>query len=278
MHRCLTLSLVLAALLAAPAGWADVTFQCPAPDSIRQITIPHSVNCAYSAESDGVAFGGYNGCGLAGLPFVGAQASEVNGYWSLYCSYSNGAAGNVMSVGPSPVIETCHFEGGDRACRGSLAECAVTCAAKPSSSAVAEPEEKTVMSQHARGTFEVKVAPIPEEGSFGAAGLGRMSIDKTFHGDLEGASVGQMLTAMSTVEGSGAYVAVEKITGRLAGRTGSFMLHHRGVMTRGEPSLSVTIVPDSGTGELAGIAGTLGIDIRDGQHFYDLEYTLGAEP
>jgi len=138
-------------------------------------------------------------------------------------------------------------------------------------------DEETAMTQHARGTFDVKVAPIPEEGSYGEAGLGRMSIDKTFHGDLEGTSVGQMLTAMAPTEGSGAYVAVEKVTGTLAGRSGSLMLHHRGVMTRGEPSLSVTIVPDSGTGELAGLAGTLTIDIRDGQHFYDLEYTLGDD-
>lgn len=281
MHRWGWLSLALPVLLAVPAARADVTFQCPAPDSIQQTTIPHSVNCAYSAESDGVAFGGYNNCGLVGLPFVGAQVSEVNGYWSLYCSYSNGASGNVMSVGPDPVIETCHFGGGGQTCKGSLAQCAFTCASKPTASSRAEPRKEGAVTDHARGTFEVKVAPLGgEEGpeGEGTAGLGRMSLDKVFHGDLEGTSVGQMLTVGTPTEGSAAYVALETVTGALAGRKGSFVLLHGGTINRGEQSLSITAVPGSGTGELAGIAGGMTIEIHDGEHSYDLEYTLGESP
>ena len=127
------------------------------------------------------------------------------------------------------------------------------------------------MTQRAKGEFDVKVLPVAQDA---ASGLGRMSIDKTFRGDLVGTSVGEMLTAMSPVEGSGAYVAVERVTGALAGRNGSFALHHTGVMERGKPSLVITVVPDSGTDVLACIAGTLTIEITGGKHFYELEYTL----
>jgi hypothetical protein len=105
--------------------------------------------------------------------------------------------------------------------------------------------------------------------------LGRMSIDKQFHGDLEGTSKGQMLTSGTTTTGSAVYVAVERVTARLAGRSGSFALHHTGTMTRGVPTLMITVVPDSGTGELAGIAGSMTVDIADGQHTYTFEYTSG---
>ncbi len=135
-------------------------------------------------------------------------------------------------------------------------------------------KEKT-MTQHATGPFDVKVSPLPLAGPTEDATLGRMSIEKTFHGDLEAAGNGQMLTAGTDVKGSGVYVAVEKVSGKLHGRTGTFALYHRGVMTRGEPSLEVTVVPDSGTGELAGLAGTLKIIIAEGgKHSYDFEYTL----
>jgi Protein of unknown function (DUF3224) len=101
-----------------------------------------------------------------------------------------------------------------------------------------------------------------------------MLIDKQFHGDLEAVSKGQMLTGMSAVQGSGAYVAIERVTGTLNGHPGSFILHHLGIMVRGAPQLNVTVVPDSGTGELVGIAGTMTIIIADGKHSYDFAYAL----
>jgi hypothetical protein len=121
----------------------------------------------------------------------------------------------------------------------------------------------------ATGTFEVKLTPQPV-----AEGLGRMTIDKTFQGDLEGSSVGEMLSAMGGVKGSAGYVAIEKVTGKLGGKSGTFVLQHSGSMDRGAPSLTVTVVPDSGTGELVGLSGKLGIRIEGGQHFYDFEYSL----
>jgi hypothetical protein len=101
-----------------------------------------------------------------------------------------------------------------------------------------------------------------------------MSIDKQFHGELEGTSQGEMLTAMSSVKGSAGYVAIERVTGTLNGRKGSFVLQHTGIMNRGEPQLTITVVPDSGTDQLTGLAGKISIDISDGKHSYVLEYTL----
>jgi hypothetical protein len=128
------------------------------------------------------------------------------------------------------------------------------------------------MSTHAKGSFEVTMTPQKDEGA--DASLGRFMLEKTFRGELEAKGKGQMLTVGTDVQGSAVYVAVEKVTGTLRGRQGGFSLYHQGVMTRGTPSLAVTIVPDSGTGALQGIAGSLGIDILDGRHFYDLTYTL----
>ncbi len=116
----------------------DVTFQCPAPDSIQQHSIPSSINCAYSATSDGIAFGGYNNCGLTGLPFAGGNIAETNGYWSIYCGYSNGSSGNTMSVGPDAVIAQCAFANGTRSCKGSLSDCAITCPSAPAIAGNAE--------------------------------------------------------------------------------------------------------------------------------------------
>ena len=130
-------AVVIAAAL-APAAHGDFTFRCPAPDEVRQHTIPKSLNCAYSAESDGVEFGGFNNCGLARLPFVGAIVSELNGYWSLNCSYAGGAQGNTLSVGPDPVIDTCRFADGSQTCTGTRDECAITCASKPGAGSPAE--------------------------------------------------------------------------------------------------------------------------------------------
>ena len=129
------------------------------------------------------------------------------------------------------------------------------------------------MTMHATGTFDVKLTPQAAED--GDAGLGRMTIDKQFHGDLEGTSKGFMLSSAGTiVKGSGGYVAMEKVTGTLKGRAGSFVLQHSGTMTRGTPQLSVTVVPDSGAGELEGITGTLTIKIDQGKHSYTFDYSL----
>ena len=126
----------------------------------------------------------------------------------------------------------------------------------------------------AKGKFEVKLAPQPADDYADGKDLGRMTIDKHFLGDMEGSSKGQMLTGMTAVSGSAAYVAIERVNGALAGRTGTFILQHTGTMARGAQSLVVKVVPDSGTGEFAGIDGTMAIDISNGLHLYTFEYTL----
>jgi hypothetical protein len=107
--------------------------------------------------------------------------------------------------------------------------------------------------------------------------LGRLLLNKTFSGDLRASARGQMLSAMTTVKGSAGYVAIDQVTGELDGRRGSFMLQHSGVMNRGLQSLSIMVVPDSGTEELAGISGTLSINVIDGRHFYDFIYSISRE-
>jgi len=139
-------------------------------------------------------------------------------------------------------------------------------------------EKETTVSARASGTFDVKLTPQSKEGETADAALGRMAIDKQFHGDLEATSKGEMLSAMTEVKGSAGYVAIERVTGTLAGRSGTFVLQHSGTMTRGAPQLSVTVVPDSGTGQLAGLAGKMSIKIEGGKHFYELEYTLPDTP
>jgi hypothetical protein len=129
----------------------------------------------------------------------------------------------------------------------------------------------------ARGTFEVKRAPLPADAPQEAKTLGRMSIRKTFHGDLQGSGRGEMLTAGTEIVGSAGYVAVELFRGTLGGRAGTFALQHSGTMNRGAPSLTITIVPDSGTEELSGISGRLSIEIAEGKHFYVLDYELAGD-
>lgn len=129
---------------------------------------------------------------------------------------------------------------------------------------------------HANGTFEVKLEPLAADDKAEGTTLSRMSIDKHFHGDLEGASKGVMLSAMTDVKGSAGYVAMERVTGALKGRTGSFVLQHTATMTRGTPELSITVVPDSGSGQLVGLTGRMDIKINEGKHSYDFEYTLPA--
>jgi len=133
------------------------------------------------------------------------------------------------------------------------------------------------MTIHASGPFDVKVTP--QDDNSGDSTLGRLTIDKQYHGDLDATGKGQMLTAGTGVKGSGAYVAIEKVTGTLRGRGGSFVLQHSGTMTQGVPQLTIAVVPDSGTGQLAGISGKMTIRIAaDGKHSYDFEYTLPAVP
>ena len=133
------------------------------------------------------------------------------------------------------------------------------------------------MTNRAQGRFDVKMAPLTMADEKADPTLGRMSIDKRFEGDLEATSKGEMLSAGSGVQGSAGYVAIERVTGTLRGRRGAFTLQHTGVMTRGAPRLTITVVPDSGTEELAGLAGAMSITIAGKEHSYDFEYTLGAE-
>ena len=127
----------------------------------------------------------------------------------------------------------------------------------------------------ATGEFEVDLQPLETfaPGSEGLS-LGRMSIDKQFHGDLEAQSRGEMLTVMTQVPGSAGYVAIEQVTGVLQGKRGAFALQHYGVMGGGENRLILEVVPGSGSGQLAGLSGTMTIDIRDGKHCYELAYAL----
>jgi len=118
----------------------------------------------------------------------------------------------------------------------------------------------------------VKLSQLPAEDK--TSGLGRMSLDKQYHGDLEAAAKGEMLSAMSATEGSGVYVAIERVTGKLHGRSGSFLLYHTGTMARGAQQLNIAVAPDSGTGELAGLAGKMTIVIEGKKHSYVFEYTL----
>ena len=141
-----------------------------------------------------------------------------------------------------------------------------------------EAQKGSAMAGHATGTFEVTLTPQPPEDKAEGATLGRMSGEKEFHGDLEGTSKVQMLTAMTDVKGSAGYVAIERVTGTLHGRSGSFVLQHSGTLAKGVAQQSITVVPDSGTGQLVGIAGKMTITITDGKHSYDFEYTLPKAP
>jgi len=135
-------------------------------------------------------------------------------------------------------------------------------------------QKEGALTAHATGTFEVKLTPQGTGESVDGTALARMSIDKTFRGDLEGTSKGEMLTAGTAVKDSAGYVAIERVSGTLDGRKGTFILQHTGTMTRGAPQLTITVVPDSGTGELTGLSGRMAITIADGKHSYEFEYTL----
>ncbi|HUK73922.1 MAG TPA: DUF3224 domain-containing protein [Candidatus Bathyarchaeia archaeon] len=138
------------------------------------------------------------------------------------------------------------------------------------SSAQTPNKKDTTATAHATGTFEIKLTPKPSDPP-----LGKFSFDKQFHGGLDGTSKGEMLTAGSGAAGSsGGYVALEQFTGTLDGRKGGFILEHSGTMIAGKPQLTITVVPDSGTGELKDLTGEMSITIANGKHSYDFAYTL----
>lgn len=126
----------------------------------------------------------------------------------------------------------------------------------------------------ASGPFEVKLTPQPAAPGIESANLGRMTLDKRFSGDLEASSLGEMLSAGDPGKGSAGYVAMERVTGTLQGRRGSFVLQHTATMNRGAPTLSISVVPDSGMDELAGLSGSKQIQIEQGKHFYVFDYDL----
>ncbi len=130
----------------------------------------------------------------------------------------------------------------------------------------------TDTAMQAKGEFEVTRIPQQELDIGGDASVGHSRFDKRFHGPLDATSVVHMLAVMASTPGSGAYVAIERIAGTLEGRRGSFYAQHNGVMDRGKPSLDLTVVPDTGTDDLAGLRGRIAIDIVDGKHYYTFDY------
>ena len=146
--------------------------------------------------------------------------------------------------------------------------------AQPQGRSAAQKEAPVAL--RATGTFDVKVEAQGEADKGEGSTLGRYSLDKQYHGDLDGIAKGTMLTAGTDVKGSAGYVAMERVTGTLQGRSGSFALQHSGTMAHGEQQQSITVVPDSGTGQLVGIAGKLTVIIAGGKHSYEFEYSLPA--
>ena len=130
------------------------------------------------------------------------------------------------------------------------------------------------MSTHVSGSFNITMTPASTPQRSGRTTLGRMLLDKVYKGDLAATASGEMLSAVTDTKGAAGYVAIESITGVLQGRQGSFVVRHAGTMADGKQELSIVIVPHSGTGQLEGISGTMGIRIEGGQHFYDLDYRL----
>jgi len=130
------------------------------------------------------------------------------------------------------------------------------------------------MPHHATGAFEVKLTPLDPAFKAEDNSIARYSIDKQFHGALEATGKGEMLSGAGSVKGSGGYVAIERVTGTLDGRTGTFLLQHNGTMQNGNYHLNVIVIPDSATAQLTGLQGSMEIIIKDGKHSYDLTYTL----
>ena len=135
-------------------------------------------------------------------------------------------------------------------------------------------QKESMITHHATGTFEVKLTPLAPTFKSEDNSIGRYSIDKQFHGALEAASKGEMLSSGGTVKGSGGYVAIESVTGTLDGRAGTFILQHNGTMQAGVFHLNVIVIPDSATNQLSGLQGSMEIIIKDGHHSYDFTYSL----
>jgi hypothetical protein len=159
-------------------------------------------------------------------------------------------------------------------CDFATLACAIAAAASVHAQSSPSILAGTKMSIVAKGTFTVKLSPLPFDGQPEGTKLARMSIDKEIVGDLVATTKGQMLSAMTDTKGSAGYVAIERVEGNLHGRTGSFVLQHTGTMNRGAPELSVTVVPDSATGELVGLKGNFKIIIAEGKHSYEFTYAL----
>ncbi|MEK7727057.1 MAG: DUF3224 domain-containing protein [candidate division KSB1 bacterium] len=155
---------------------------------------------------------------------------------------------------------------------------AVFASAQTPSQVLNSNQAETKMTAHASGTFEVKLTPQAAEDKVEAVSIGRVLIDKQFLGDLIATSKGEMLAHRTAINGSAGYVAMEHVRGTLQGRNGTFVLQHSGTMTRSVPELTITVVPDSGTDELTGLAGKMMIDIVEGKHYYEFEYTITHKP
>ena len=155
--------------------------------------------------------------------------------------------------------------------------CMLFCLGLTANSQTKSVNQETAVTKHATGTFEVKVTPLAAEENIGDPMIGRLSLEKQFAGDMAGTSKGQMLGIGTAKKESGGYVAAERFVGTLDGKKGSFSLQHSETMQNGKFDLTVTVVPDSGTDELVGISGKMTIIIKDGKHFYELDYTLPAK-
>ena len=137
---------------------------------------------------------------------------------------------------------------------------------------------ETMPTRRARGPFEVTLTPQGSNEPAADVTLGRVVVEKEYHGELEASGAGEMLTAVTSLEGSAGYVAIERVSGTLRGRHGTFVLQHSGTMNRGAPELLISVVPDSGTGELRGLTGVMAIEITGPRHTYDFVYTLPDFP
>jgi hypothetical protein len=152
------------------------------------------------------------------------------------------------------------------------------CAGAQTHSASGQHKKDKLMAMHAEGSFDVKSTLLPADDATTGTSIGRVALDKQFHGDLDAASKGEMLGAGNPATGTAGYVAMEQVTGTLHGKSGSFALEHKGTLEGGKFEPNVTVVPGSGTGELTGIAGDMTITIAAGKHSYSFDYTLPAAP
>ena len=196
-------------------------------------------------------------------------APDVNRPDLMYTELPMKSLTRYASRGLSPARQLC------RLALVTTAVVALSIAAVSQNAAKPQQREKAgAISNRAAGTFEVTLSPQkPDNKQAESANISRMSSDKQYHGDLEGTSQGEML-AVGDPRSSAGYVAMERVTGKLKGRSGSFVLQHSGTMTRGTPQLTITVVPDSGTWELAGLFGKMNIIIENGKHSYEFDYTL----